>query len=69
MRVKTFEATSMQEALNVIKQDMGEDAFILSTRTRRRKDPLGPGGRLSSRSPPRWTTRCPPPVRRPSPCR
>jgi flagellar biosynthesis protein FlhF len=44
MRVKTFEATSMQEALNVIKQDMGEDAFILSTRTRRRKDPLGPGG-------------------------
>jgi flagellar biosynthesis protein FlhF len=47
MRVKTFEATSMQEALNVIKQDMGEDAFILSTRTRHRKSQQAsriPGG-------------------------
>jgi flagellar biosynthesis protein FlhF len=43
MRVKTFEATSMQEALNIVKQDMGEDAFILSTRTRHRKAAQGPG--------------------------
>jgi flagellar biosynthesis protein FlhF len=43
MRVKTFEATSMQEALNIIKQDMGEEAFILSTRTRQRKTALGLG--------------------------
>jgi flagellar biosynthesis protein FlhF len=41
--VKTFEATSMQEALTIVKQDMGEDAFILSTRTKRRKGPLGQG--------------------------
>lgn len=34
MRVKTFEAASMQEALSVIKQEMGEEAFILSTRTK-----------------------------------
>ena len=70
MRVKTFEATSMQEALNVVKQDMGEEAFILSTRT---QSPQGPpwvrARRLSSRSPPRWTTRRPPPVRAPAPCR
>jgi flagellar biosynthesis protein FlhF len=43
MRVKTFEATSMQEALAIIKQDMGEDAFILSTRTRHRKAASGLG--------------------------
>src|SRR5208283_2461516 len=41
MRVKTFEATSMQEALGVVKQEMGEEAFILSTRTKRRKTALG----------------------------
>jgi len=41
MRVKTFEAASMQEALAVVKRDMGEEAFILSTRTKRRKTPLG----------------------------
>jgi flagellar biosynthesis protein FlhF len=41
MRVKTFEAASMQDALNIIKQDMGEDAFILSTRTRQRTGLLG----------------------------
>ena len=34
MRVKTFEAGSMQDALDVVKKDMGEEAFILSTRTR-----------------------------------
>jgi len=43
MRVKTFEATSMQEALNIVKQDMGEEAFILSTRTKQRKNALGLG--------------------------
>ncbi len=41
MRVKTFEAATMQDALSVIKQEMGEDAFILSTRTKQRR---GPGG-------------------------
>jgi flagellar biosynthesis protein FlhF len=43
MRVKTFEATSMQEALNIVKRDMGEEAFILSTRTKHRKTALGMG--------------------------
>ncbi|MDP2875625.1 MAG: flagellar biosynthesis protein FlhF [Holophaga sp.] len=44
MRVKTFEAASMQEALSIIKKDMGEEAFILSTKTKRGKGPLGLGG-------------------------
>ena len=43
MRVKTFEAGSMQDALDVVKKDMGEEAFILSTRTRRRPAALGLG--------------------------
>jgi flagellar biosynthesis protein FlhF len=43
MRVKTFEAGSMQDALDVVKKDMGEEAFILSTRTRRRPSALGMG--------------------------
>ncbi len=41
MRVKTFEAASMQEALNIIKQEMGEEAFILSTRTKTKSTPSG----------------------------
>jgi flagellar biosynthesis protein FlhF len=41
MRVKTFEAASMQEALNIVKREMGEEAFILSTRTRQKKSALG----------------------------
>jgi len=41
MRVKTFEAASMQEALSIVKREMGEEAFILSTRTKSRKGPLG----------------------------
>ncbi|MCE1228984.1 MAG: flagellar biosynthesis protein FlhF [Firmicutes bacterium] len=44
MRVKTFEAASMQEALSVIKREMGEEAFILSTKTKQGKGPLGLGG-------------------------
>ncbi len=44
MRVKTFEAASMQEALTVIKQEMGEEAFILSTKTKQGRGPLGLGG-------------------------
>ncbi|MCL1893720.1 MAG: flagellar biosynthesis protein FlhF [Holophagaceae bacterium] len=36
MRVKTFEAASMQEALAMIKEEMGEEASILSNRTRHR---------------------------------
>ena len=43
MRVKTFEAGSMQDALDVVKKEMGEEAFILSTRTRRRPGALGLG--------------------------
>lgn len=43
MRVKTFEAGSMQDALEIVKKDMGEEAFILSTRTRRRPAALGLG--------------------------
>ena len=38
MRVKTFEAASMQDALAIVKREMGEDAFILSTRTRAAAD-------------------------------
>ena len=33
MRVKTFETATMQEALDTIKREMGDEAFILSTRT------------------------------------
>lgn len=43
MRVKTFEAGSMQDALDIVKKEMGEEAFILSTRTRRRASALGMG--------------------------
>jgi flagellar biosynthesis protein FlhF len=43
MRVKTFEAGSMQDALDIVKKEMGEEAFILSTRTRRRASALGLG--------------------------
>lgn len=43
MRVKTFEAASMQEALDIVKKEMGEEAFILSTRTRRKPAALGLG--------------------------
>ena len=31
----------MQEALNIVKREMGEEAFILSTRTKQKKGPLG----------------------------
>lgn len=43
MRVKTFEAGSMQDALDIVKREMGDEAFILSTRTRRRPSALGLG--------------------------
>jgi flagellar biosynthesis protein FlhF len=43
MRVKTFEAASMQDALDIVRREMGEDAFILSTRTKRRKAAKGDG--------------------------
>ena len=36
MRVKTFETATMQEALDTIKKEMGDEAFILSTRTRKK---------------------------------
>lgn len=43
MRVKTFEAASMQEALDTVKREMGEEAFILSTKTRKKPAALGLG--------------------------
>jgi flagellar biosynthesis protein FlhF len=43
MRVKTFEAASMQEALDTVKREMGEEAFILSTKTRKKTAALGMG--------------------------
>src|ERR1035438_4067726 len=43
MRVKTFEAGSMQDALDIVKKEMGEEAFILSTKTRRRPAAMGLG--------------------------
>jgi len=36
MRVKTFEAATMKEALAMIKADMGEDASIVSNKTKKR---------------------------------
>ncbi len=41
MRVKTFEANSMQDALNVVKREMGEEAFILSTKSKVRRTAQG----------------------------
>jgi flagellar biosynthesis protein FlhF len=41
MRVKVFEAPTMQEALVAIKEEMGEDAYILSNRTRQRTNSDG----------------------------
>ncbi|MCL1908471.1 MAG: flagellar biosynthesis protein FlhF [Holophagaceae bacterium] len=41
MRVKTYEAASMQEALAMIKEEMGEEASILSNKTRHRTRPDG----------------------------
>ncbi len=41
MRVKTFEAATMQEALDTIKKEMGEEAFILSTKTRKKAGGFG----------------------------
>jgi len=34
MQIKTYEATSVQEALEMIKRDLGEDAVVLSTSRR-----------------------------------
>lgn len=45
MIVKKFEASSMKEALEKIKADMGPEAFILQTRSVKRKGPLGFGER------------------------
>ena len=45
MKMKKFEAPSMQEALAKIKEEMGADAFILSTKQISKKGPLGFGDR------------------------
>lgn len=45
MKMKKFEASSMKEALAQIKEEMGPDAFILSTRQIIKKGPLGFGDR------------------------
>ncbi|MEO5366197.1 MAG: hypothetical protein H7831_07540, partial [Magnetococcus sp. WYHC-3] len=43
MKVSTFQAKDMREALNVVKEQLGADAVILSTRSIRDK---GRGGEL-----------------------
>lgn len=45
MKIKKFEAPSMKEALEKIKEEMGPDAFILSTKQISKKGPLGFGDR------------------------
>ncbi len=45
MKIKKFEAPSMKEALEKIKEEMGPDAFILSTKQVSKKGPLGFGDR------------------------
>ncbi|MCB1052355.1 MAG: flagellar biosynthesis protein FlhF [Acidobacteria bacterium] len=45
MKIKHFEATNMKEALEKIKQEMGPDAFILGTKSIKKKGPLGFGER------------------------
>ncbi len=41
MRVKTFEAATMQEALDTIKRELGDEAFILSSKTKKRVNTQG----------------------------
>ncbi|PIE03074.1 MAG: flagellar biosynthesis protein FlhF [Acidobacteria bacterium] len=45
MKIKKFEASTMKEALEKIKVDMGPDAFILATKNITKKGPLGFGER------------------------
>lgn len=45
MKLKTYQAYSMAEALAAVKRDLGADAVILNTRTFRRRGLLGLGGR------------------------
>ena len=45
MKIKKFEAPSMKEALEKIKEEMGPDAFILNTKQIAKKGPLGFGDR------------------------
>jgi len=45
MKIKKFEAASMKEALEKIKEEMGSDAFILGTKQISKKGPLGFGDR------------------------
>ncbi len=45
MKMKKFEAGSMKEALEKVKEEMGPDAFILNTRQITKKGPLGFGDR------------------------
>lgn len=45
MKIKKFEASTMKEALEKIKVEMGPDAFILATKNITKKGPLGFGER------------------------
>ena len=45
MHVKRFEATSMEEALRQVRETLGPDALVLSTRTRRSRGRFGLLGR------------------------
>ena len=45
MKVKKYEAPTMQEALEVVKKDLGHDAVILHTKTRKKNGFLGLWGK------------------------
>ena len=44
MNLKTYRAFTMQQALDAVKQDLGKDAVVLSTRSIRKGGFLGFGG-------------------------
>ena len=57
MKMKVFHADTMYEAIRAIKEELGPDALILSTkRVRRGSLPLGWSGRAAARSSTRSAT-------------
>ena len=45
MKIKTYEAPTMQKALEQVKKDLGQDAVILHTKTKPRNGLLGLWGK------------------------
>ena len=45
MKVKRYEASTMQGALEMVKGDLGPNAFVLSTQRRTKKGLLGIGAK------------------------